>query len=551
MIRTILSTLTATFFCLNLCFAQSNPRYFVLFKDKNNSTFSVDKPAEFLSARAIARRTRQNISITTRDFPVNPGYVFAIKQLGASVIFTSRWFNGAVVEATAAQLADIKKLPFYKSIEFDLPVANINGKSPGVERLAAKLEAEEDLNYGNMNAQLALMDVPQLHTKGFHGENMLIAILDNGFLNADQVGFLKPLRDAKKIVDTYDFMGRETNVFNDGSHGLHVMSTMAANQPGSMIGAAFEANYALYRTENDFLESPYEEITWLMAAERADSVGADVINSSLGYSEFDAEFDKPEYNYTYQDMDGKTTIVSRAARYATRTGILVVCSAGNEGNKVWRYVTAPADVDSVLTVGATNYERTYTALSSVGPNAAGQQKPDVAAVGLGTIIGNTSGNVASSNGTSFSSPLIAGFATILWQAYPNLSAQQLIDVIKKSGHQASAPDNLLGYGVPSAAKAEQIIQAQYTPLGTESDLLKEIVLSPNPVPDNASLTVPPHLIGKRATLSVYGLSGVRLSVFETRLVHVQPIAATQLSAGLYLVKIRVDNHEKALKFIKQ
>ncbi|MCF0039491.1 S8 family peptidase [Dyadobacter fanqingshengii] len=551
MIRTILSTLTATFLCLNLCFAQSNPRYFVLFKDKNKSTFSVDKPAEFLSARAIARRTRQNISITTHDFPVNPGYVFAIKQLGASVIFTSRWFNGAVVEATAAQLANIKKLPFYKSIEFDLPVANIIGKSPGVERIAAKLEAEEDLNYGNMNAQLALMDVPQLHTKGFHGENMLIAILDNGFLNADQVGFLKPLRDAKKIVDTYDFMGRETNVFNDGSHGLHVMSTMAANQPGSMIGAAFEANYALYRTENDFLESPYEEITWLMAAERADSVGADVINSSLGYSEFDAEFDKPEYNYTYQDLDGKTTIVSRAARYATRTGMLVVCSAGNEGNKVWRYVTAPADVDSVLTVGATNYERVYTALSSVGPNAAGQQKPDVAAVGLGSVIGNASGNVASSNGTSFSSPLIAGFATILWQAYPNLSAQQLINVIKKSGHQASAPDNMLGYGVPSAVKAEQIIQEDYTPLGTEGDLLKEIVLSPNPVLDNASLTIPPHLIGKKATLSLYGLNGAALSVSEARLTSVQSIAANQLSAGLYLVKIRIDSHEKALKFIKQ
>lgn len=551
MIRTILTTLFASFLFLDACLAQSNPRYFVLFKDKNNATFSVDKPAEFLSARAIARRTRQNISITTRDFPVNPGYIFAIKQLGASVIFTSRWFNGAVVEATAAQLADIKKLPFYKSIEFDLPVANITGKSPGVERIAAKLEAEEELNYGNMNAQLALMDVPQLHTKGFHGENMLIAILDNGFLNADQVGFLKPLRDAKKIVDTYDFMGRETNVFNDGSHGLHVMSTMAANQPGSMIGAAFEANYALYRTENDFLESPYEEITWLMAAERADSVGADVINSSLGYSEFDAEFDKPEYNYTYQDLDGKTTIVSRAARYATRTGMLVVCSAGNEGNKVWQYVTAPADVDSVLTVGATNYERVYTALSSVGPNAAGQQKPDVAAVGLGSVIGNASGNVASSNGTSFSSPLIAGFATILWQAYPNLSAQQLINVIKKSGHQASAPDNLLGYGVPSAVKAEQIIQEDYTPLGTEGDLLKEIVLSPNPVLDNASLTIPPHLIGKKATLSLYGLNGAVLSVSEARLTTVQPIAANQLSAGLYLVKIRIDSHEKALKFIKQ
>ena len=261
MIRTILTTLAASFFCLNLCVAQSNPRYFVLFKDKNNSTFSVDRPAELLSPRAIERRTRQNIPITTRDFPVNPGYAFAIKQLGASVIFTSRWFNGAVVEANAAQLADIKKLAFFKSIEFDLPVANINGKSPGVERIGAlnrKLEAAEDLNYGNMNAQLALMDVPELHTKGFHGENMLIAILDNGFTNGDQVGFLKPLRDENRVLDTYDFMSREANVYNDGSHGLQVMSTMAAEQPGTMIGAAFKASYALYRTENDFLESPYE-----------------------------------------------------------------------------------------------------------------------------------------------------------------------------------------------------------------------------------------------------------------------------------------------------
>jgi subtilisin family serine protease len=380
---------------------------------------------------------------------------------------------------------------------------------------------------------------------------MLIAVLDNGFLNGDQVPFLKPLRDENRIIDSYDFMGRETNVFDDGSHGLNVISTMAANQPGTMIGAAFNATYALYRTENDMLESPYEEIAWLMAAERADSVGADVINSSLGYNIFDDEFDKPEYNYTYQDMDGKTTIISRAARFATRTGILVVCSAGNEGNKAWHYVTAPADVDSVLTVGATNYERSYTALSSVGPNAAGQQKPDVAAVGLGAIVGNVSGNVASSNGTSFSSPLIAGFAAILWQAYPNLTAQQLIYVLKKSGHQASSPDNLLGYGVPSAVRAEEIIQNEFAPLGTESSLLKAIVLSPNPVQDNASLSIPQHLIGKMATLSVFGQNGKTLSILESRLTAHQPISATNLSAGLYLVKIRIDNQEKALKFVKQ
>ena len=268
MTRTLLFTFFVFFLSFGYSAAQSNPRYFVLFKDKNNTTFSTEKPAEFLSARAIARRTRQNIPIRMQDFPVNPGYVFAIKQVGASVIFTSRWFNGAVVEATAAQLADIRKLPFFKSIEFDLPVANIGSKSPEVERIGSvnrKFGITEDLNYGNMNAQLALMDVPSLHNKGFHGEGMLIAVIDNGFSNGDVVPFLKPLRDEKRIIDTYDFMGRETDVYNDGSHGLNVISTMAAEQPGVMIGAAFKATYALYRTENDFLESLYEEIAWLMA----------------------------------------------------------------------------------------------------------------------------------------------------------------------------------------------------------------------------------------------------------------------------------------------
>jgi serine protease AprX len=554
MIRSLLYFIIFTLAAQPFCVAQSSPRYLILYKDKANSPFSVDKPSAFLSERSITRRTRQNISIKTQDLPVNPDYVAAVKQTGAKVIYSSRWFNGTLVEASAAQLTAIKKLAFYKGIELNLPVANLTAKTPGVERVAAvkeKFEANEDLNYGNMNAQLALMEVPELHKKGFHGENMLIAVLDNGFSNGNAVPFLKHLKDENRIVDTHDFVARDGEIYGDGSHGLSVLSTIAANQPGVMIGAAFKASFALYRTENDFAESPYEEITWLLAAERADSLGVDIINSSLGYTTFEGEFDDDAYNHTYADMDGKTTIVSRAARFATRTGILVTNSAGNDGNKSWHFIGAPADVDSVFTIGASNYDRSYAALSSVGPNAAGVQKPDVAAVGAGTIVGNSSGNVSAGSGTSFSSPLIAGLSAILWQAHPQLTAQQIIYVLKKSGSQASAPDNLLGYGVPSATKAEEIIATEFTPLGTENELLKSIVLAPNPVQSEVILTIPSTLVGKNAELTLLGANGRTLNASQSRLTSNHKISTGDIPSGLYLINIKVASQERTLKFIKR
>ncbi|NIJ51974.1 S8 family peptidase [Dyadobacter arcticus] len=553
MIKNLLLTLLATFLT-GQSFAQSNPRYLVLFKDKTGSPYTVEKPSTYLSERSIARRAKQNISITTRDFPVNPTYVAAVKQTGAAVIYSSRWFNASLVEASDAQLAAIKKLAFYKGIELDLPVANLTSKSAGIERIEGvkeKFETVEDLDYGSMNAQLALMEVPEMHKKGFHGENMLIAVLDNGFAQADVVGYFKQLRDEKRIIDTHDFVGRDGNIYNDGSHGLNVLSTITAYEPGTMIGAAFKASFALYCTENNFGESPYEEITWLLGAERADSLGADVINSSLGYSVFDGEFNNAAYNHTYEDMDGKTTIVSRAARFATRTGMIVTNSAGNDGNKAWHYIAAPADVDSVLTVGATTYDRSYAALSSVGPNAAGQAKPDVAAVGSGTAVGTVNGTVANGSGTSFSSPQIAGLATILWQAHPNLTAQQIIYVLKKSGHNAATPDNMLGYGVPSALKAEEIIANEFSPLGTEEELLSSVILSPNPANSQITLSIPGALVGKTAELNIYGINGMSRHNSMARLASVQTIATDDLPSGLYLVKIKVDQQERTLKFIKR
>ncbi|WP_439554826.1 S8 family peptidase [Dyadobacter sp.] len=553
MIRTLSITLLYFLLISNLAFAQSAPRYLVLFKDKAGSPFSIAEPGKYLSERAIARRNRQSIPVTTADLPVNPTYLAAVKATGAKVIYPSRWFNGALVEASATQLDAIKKLAFYKGIELNLPVANIGSQSPGIERTAGtreKFETAEDINYGNMNAQLALMGVPGIHAKGFHGEGMLVAVMDNGFSNGNLVPFLEQLRSEKRIVDSHDFVARDGNVFNDGSHGLHVLSTMAAYQPGTMVGGAFKASYALYQTEHNQGESPYEEITWLLAAERADSLGVDVINTSLGYYSFEGAFDNDDYNYTYEDMDGKTTIISRAARIATRTGMLVVASAGNEGNNAWRYITAPADVDSVLTVGATMYDRSYASLSSIGPNAAGVQKPDVAAVGVGAIVGNVAGNPSSSNGTSFSSPLIAGLATILWQAHPNITAQQLIYALKKSGHNAANPNNMLGFGVPDAAKAEEIIAAEFGPLGLESSSISNILLMPNPVVTDLTLTIPATLAGKIARVRIFNMNGTARYDNRERLTTTHIVRADQLPTGLYVLSVEADDQKQVVKFIK-
>ncbi|GLU51884.1 S8 family peptidase [Dyadobacter frigoris] len=543
-------------FLSNFSQAQTNPRYLILFKDKAGSPYSVSRPTEFLSAKAISRRTNQNIAITQHDFPVNPTYVAAIKQTGASVIYSSRWFNASLVEASASQLAAIKNLAFYKGIEQNHALANLTTPSPGLSRTAKIADTQavtEDLNYGLMQQQLALIGVDKLHQEGFHGENMLIGVLDAGFNRANELNYMKPVFDENRIIDTHDFITRESNVYDDDSHGINALSTIAAYQPGSMIGAAFKASFALYRTENVFMESPYEEVTWLMGAERADSVGVDVISSSLGYNTFDDEFNSAEYNYTYKSMDGKTTIISRAARFATRKGILVVNSAGNEGNKAWHYITAPADVDSVASIGATTLDRSYAAFSSVGPNAIGQLKPDISAVGSGAVVGNSTGtgSATTSSGTSFSAPQIAGLATILWQAFPKLTAQQIITALKKSGNQASNPDNLLGFGVPNGALAEAIIKNDFILLGTEPDVLNDIILSPNPVQQDLTLTFPVSLIGKKSTLSLISQNGKTIWQNQHVLNSTIPLPTNSLSAGLYLIKVDVLNRTRTLKFVKQ
>lgn len=530
--------------------AQAVPRYLVYFKDKANTPFSTQKPEEFLSQRAILRRQRQSISITPTDFPVNPTYAQAIRQTGAKVLFTSRWFNAALLEATDTQLAAIRSLPFFKGIERDLPLAS--STTTGIARLGteqAKFGTQESVDYGRMLSQLALLGVPDLQDKGFKGQGMLIALLDAGYSRANELAYLKPLFDNKRILDTYDFISRETNVYNDHFHGLNCLSTIAAYLPGQMVGAAYEANFALYRTENEYSETPYEEATWVLAAERADSLGADIISCSLGYS----QFDDSRYDYTYQNLDGKTALISRAAKIAARVGILVVVAAGNEGNDPWKYITPPADADSVLAVGATYTNRSYAPFSSIGPTVDGRIKPDVAAVGVGAVIGNNvgTGSVSTGNGTSFATPQIAGLAAILWQSQPHLTAQQLIGVLRKSGHQAANPDNMLGYGVPSVKQAEVIIEQEYPPLALEPTALTHIEVFPNPSQEFIFLRFGMKPILQSTQITVLNTNGTELYKNPTSTEPLVKVPVGYLPTGLYFLKVSTDREVRVVKFIKQ
>ena len=527
--------------------AQVLPRYLIYFKDKANTPFSVQKPEAFLSQRAIARRQRQGIAITTADFPVNAAYVQALQQTGARVFFTSRWFNAAVLEATDAQWTAIKALPFYKSTERNLPIAPAS--TPGLARLGAvhdKFGTQETIDYGRTQGQLAMLGIPEIHEKGFHGEGMLVAVLDAGFPKANEVGYLKPIFDGNRMLDTYDFVSRKTGVYDNHTHGLNCLSIIGAEQPGLLVGAAYKASFALYRTENDFSETPYEEATWIMAAERADSLGVDIISSSLGYN----LFDNPVYDYAIKDLDGRTALITKAALQAARRGILVVNSAGNSGNDPWKFITPPADADSVLAIGAVLPNRSYAAFSSIGPTTDGRIKPDVSAQGVGTVIGNTAGNATSGSGTSFSAPLIAGMAAVLWQEFPYLTAQQLIKVLQKAGDQAANPDNLLGYGIPTIQRAEEIARRDYAPLAVEPGALLSVKLYPNPTREEIHLQFGDNPVPPATEAQILSAAGISLtSTTPVTEAHLR-LPVGWLAAGLYFVKITTPQGVRVLKFLK-
>ncbi len=439
-------------FALNIClgtFAQFTPedtlKYRISLKDKAATDYSLQKPEMYLSKKSIERRKRQGLEIDSTDLPVCKKYVDAIRKKGVHVLVTGKWDNFVTVSCNDSMLiAEIAGLPFVRSTE-------------RVWRGVAKRASERDslINkplrtdslYGPAITQIKMSHADRLHEAGFKGQGMTIAVIDAGFHNVDKIEAMKNIN----ILGTRDFVNPEADIYAESSHGMSVLSCMAMNQPNVMIGTAPEASYWLLRSEDEYSENLVEQDYWAAAIEFADSVGVDLVNTSLGYY----SFDDPTKNYRYRDLNGHYALMSREAAKAADKGIVVVCSAGNSGSGLWKKITPPGDAENVITVGAVNKYGVLAPFSSVGNTADGRVKPDVVAVGLGSDVMGTDGNLRHANGTSFSSPIMCGMVACLWQACPELTAKEIIELVRWSGDRAVFPDNIYGYGIPDLWKAYQ------------------------------------------------------------------------------------------------
>ena len=529
-----------------------NAKYFIRFTDKNNSPYTVLRPTEFLSQRAIDRRVQQGIAITVRDLPVNPSYLQAVRQAGARVWYTSRWMNGALVEANEVTLGRLRKLPFVVAGSADERVTEAEPtetlrtarKLPSPSVAGRTSQTPDPASYGASATQLGMMGVNTMHGLGYTGKDVHIAVLDGGFRNANQLPFFSRLIDEKRLLGTYDFVVGEESVFEDEAHGMQVLSAMAAFQPGAIMGPAYDASVWLLRTEDSSGEYRVEEVNWLIGAEFADSVGVNIIQSSLGYN----LFDDPAMNYRPRDLDGNTAFVTQAADLAAATGILVIVSAGNEGNDAWRTITPPADGDSVLAVGAVDAKGILAAFSSVGPSADRQVKPDVAAMGQGTVVGLPIGGIGTSNGTSFAAPQVAGLAAGLWQAFPQLTNQDVINYLRRSASRASKPDSLLGYGIPNFQKAFELATRDYGPNQSIG------YLSPNPiVNESVTLWINARAWNKPLAVWVYDVTGktvVEKVISRPTLRNQLNLGTAVLRQGLYLVRLSSGDRTTTLKLVK-
>jgi len=443
-------------------------RYIIKLKDKTGSPFSISNPSAFLSARSIERRVRYNIPFSESDLPLNYDYLNTIAAIpGVTFLNSSKWFNQVCIKTTdLTAIGKINALPFVlvsmavaprplgeiitKNKQFTIPKTTLKPVP-----VAKPNNPADFYHYGLSYNQVHLHNAEFLHNVGFHGEGMQLAIMDAGFQNYLTLPTFDSVRNNNQIMDTWDFVTSKKNVNGDHPHGMNCFSTIAANMPGSFVGTAPKGSFFLYRTEDATSEYPIEEHFFAAAAERADSIGVDVFTVSLGYN----SFDNSAFNYSYADLNGNTTLIARAADMAAQKGIAVIVAAGNEGSSNWRYITTPADADSVFTVGAVSNTRQPGNFSSFGPSSDGQIKPDVAAIGVNAVIANVSnGQPMYSNGTSFANPIMAGIVTCLWQAFPGFNNMTIFDAIRKSSDRANNPDDRTGYGIPDAKKAFVLLQ---------------------------------------------------------------------------------------------
>jgi serine protease AprX len=554
-------------------------RYIIRLKNKNGTPFSISNPSAFLSAKAVARRTRYNIAIDSTDLPVQPSYLDSIKKVpNVNVLNVSKWLNQVCIQTTdSSALATIRSFSFVlnanaiavrmiqrspaKSNKFEeyrqLPLpspAKINGIA-GTFGFTGIQGMQNFYNYGNNAGQVHIHEGEYLHNLGFHGEGITIAILDAGFYNYLANPAFDSILLQNQVLGTWDYVANEQSVNEDHYHGAMCLSTIAANEPGQMVGTAPKAKFWLLRTEDANSEYPVEEENWVAGAEFADSAGADLISSSLGYS----DFDDASFNLSYAQRDGKTSIISIGANLAVKKGILVTNSAGNSGAATTdsKFVICPADADSVFTIGAVDVNGNVAYFSSYGPNGAGNLKPNVTSVGWNAVVANViTGVPGYASGTSFSNPNMCGLVACLWQAFPEFSNRQIMDAVQRSSSQYTNPDYRVGYGIPNMRLAYLNLQQQRTTKNYQLILgTNWIKAFPVPFNDNFSVLLKAPLSG-HSRIRLIDMGGKTIAIKDTEIqedvlytINFDNIQV--ISKGVYTVQYSDGKNKASLRVIKQ
>ena len=476
MVKNNLSFFLCIIFCNVFEASGQENRYIVYFSDKNNSMYATDRPAEFLSERSIQRRQKNQVSITESDLPVNRSYLQQITAMGAEVFYTTKWLNAALIVLPESKVDDMRVLPIVEDVELVAPGSLAGARHTHNTKFERSLTGANNRQQAThaTDPQNRMLAVTYMHDLGYRGEGILIGVFDSGFRHVDNLFYFDHLFADNRIKHTFNYVGNNENVYALDDHGTEVLSCVAAFGEGQITGTAPGAEYVLYITEDIGSEYRIEEFNWIFAAEMADSIGVDIINTSLGYN----TFDDPAMDYDITDMDGQTTIISIGSQMAADKGILLVNSAGNLGNDLsWEIITAPGDVEDGISVGAIRSDSARSSFSSTGPTADGRVKPDVVALGSGTVVGFnefTETPIASS-GTSFSTPLVAGLAAGIMQAFPDKTKNEILQIIRDSGHQSGTSDSELGFGIPSFARARNLI------VGIDEALDPAFNFFPNPV----------------------------------------------------------------------
>ncbi|WP_340114958.1 S8 family serine peptidase [Maribellus mangrovi] len=520
--------------------------YWIGFTDKNGIEYSLSSPEDYLSQRAIQRRDKQGIPIDSLDLPVNRVYIDSIlKTADVELVHASKWLNGITVKSRI-NLEEIQfpELSFVREVQLTKPnLITKSAHSKFEKETISDITPIDTSVYGSSVNQVGMLEGQFLHNNGYRGEGLQIAVLDAGFYKADEFAAFDSLWAGYQILGTYDFVDPESDIYTEHYHGMSVLSTMGGNIPGQLIGTAPHAKYWLLRSEDAATEYMIEEDNWAAAAEFADSVGVDIINSSLGYY----EFDDSAMNHTYGDMDGHTTRVTQAANIAASKGILVFASAGNERNDPWFRIIAPSDGDKVIGVGAVDKDLYPASFTSAGPASDGEIKPNVSAMGVRATAQLASGSIGPISGTSFSSPILAGMTACLWQRYPDKTAVEIKVALQKSGNQYFSPDSLLGYGIPNMSTASAILDPLAAELHERNDSWR---VYPNPMTDR--LTIQASSLGQgKVKLHLITMDGTVLKAWEKPIKkQIQLTDLPGLSAGIYYLKIETGSFSETVKLRK-